>query len=92
MPIVLLTVAELVVPVQDNADDRIRRIGDRLGDKEALAVREDVPGAIGEWRCDCARKREKSLGCSVTRIFNLMFDIPTFQRPSGSLFIGARAR
>ena len=29
---------------------------------------------------------------SLTRIFNLMFDIPTFQRPSASLFIGARAR
>ena len=28
----------------------------------------------------------------LTRIFNLMFDIPTFQRPSASLFIGARAR
>ena len=27
-----------------------------------------------------------------TRIFNLMFDIPTFQRLSASLFIGARAR
>ena len=27
-----------------------------------------------------------------TRIFNLMFYIPTFQRPSASLFIGARAR
>ena len=26
------------------------------------------------------------------RIFNLMFYIPTFQRPSASLFIGARAR
>ena len=26
------------------------------------------------------------------RIFNLMFDIPTFQRLSASLFIGARAR
>ena len=28
----------------------------------------------------------------LARIFNLMFDIPTFQRPSASLFIGARAR
>ena len=28
----------------------------------------------------------------AARIFNLMFDIPTFQRPSASLFIGARAR
>ena len=28
----------------------------------------------------------------LTRIFNLMFDIPTFQRLSASLFIGARAR
>ena len=28
----------------------------------------------------------------LSRIFNLMFDIPTFQRPSASLFIGARAR
>ena len=27
-----------------------------------------------------------------TRIFNLMFYIPTFQRPSASLFIGARTR
>ena len=29
---------------------------------------------------------------TLTRIFNLMFDIPTFQRLSASLFIGARAR
>ncbi len=28
----------------------------------------------------------------LARIFNLMFYIPTFQRPSASLFIGARAR
>ncbi len=28
----------------------------------------------------------------LSRIFNLMFYIPTFQRPSASLFIGARAR
>ena len=28
----------------------------------------------------------------LARIFNLMFDIPIFQRPSASLFIGARAR
>ena len=28
----------------------------------------------------------------LARILNLMFDIPTFQRPSASLFIGARAR
>ena len=34
---------------------------------------------------ECARKL-------LARIFNLMFDIPTFQRPSASLFIGARAR
>ena len=36
-----------------------------------------------------------SLICMVylfARIFNLMFDIPTFQRLSASLFIGARAR
>ena len=31
-------------------------------------------------------------GYVLTRIFNLMFYIPTFQRPSASLFIGARAR
>ena len=31
-------------------------------------------------------------GTLLARIFNLMFDIPTFQRPSASLFIGARAR
>ena len=29
---------------------------------------------------------------AFARIFNLMFYIPTFQRPSASLFIGARAR
>ncbi len=29
---------------------------------------------------------------AFSRIFNLMFYIPTFQRPSASLFIGARAR
>ena len=28
----------------------------------------------------------------LTRIFNLMYDLPTFQRPSASLFIGARSR
>ena len=32
------------------------------------------------------------IGLLYTRIFNLMFYIPTFQRPSASLFIGARAR
>ncbi len=34
----------------------------------------------------------KALAKRLTRIFNLMFYIPTFQRPSASLFIGARAR
>ena len=33
-----------------------------------------------------------SIQIVYTRIFNLMFDIPTFQRLSASLFIGARAR
>ena len=32
------------------------------------------------------------LAVLLPRIFNLMFYIPTFQRPSASLFIGARAR
>ncbi len=39
---------------------------------------------------DCALQ-PRVLGF-VARIFNLMFYIPTFQRPSASLFIGARAR
>ncbi len=35
---------------------------------------------------------EMGRAVDYTRIFNLMFYIPTFQRPSASLFIGARAR
>ncbi len=35
---------------------------------------------------------DKNLADLRPRIFNLMFYIPTFQRPSASLFIGARAR
>ena len=34
----------------------------------------------------------ETIGYFSARIFNLMFYIPTFQRPSASLFIGARAR
>ena len=35
---------------------------------------------------------EMPLKAIIPAFFNLMFDIPTFQRPSASLFIGARAR
>ena len=38
------------------------------------------------------RKTVEALESLYPRIFNLMFYIPTFQRPSASLFIGARAR
>ena len=36
--------------------------------------------------------KDLAIGVPRARIFNLMFYIPTFQRPSASLFIGARAR
>ena len=37
--------------------------------------------------------RDRSQGRILfARIFNLMYDLPTFQRPSACLFIGARSR
>ena len=34
----------------------------------------------------------ESAGLQLTRIFNLMYELQTIQRPSASLLIGARAR
>ena len=58
-----------------------------------------------DWVLSAARKGKLSGGLGqsanfatghlrnlLTRIFNLMYDLPTFQRPSASLFIGARSR
>ncbi len=54
----------------------------RLGEPAA------VLDEISEWT-----KKAVAEGAElIPRIFNLMFYIPTFQRPSASLFIGARAR
>ena len=48
--------------------------------------------AKAKWATDKIEALEQNLKMFVTRIFNLMFDMPTFQRLSASLFIGARAR
>ena len=61
--------------------------GGPCGDPHALSS-EDV----GKMTADGSLRVGVSVVSELTRIFNLMFYIPTFQRPSASLFIGARAR
>ena len=51
-----------------------------------------VYGTLQATELEPHRLRLELTESTLTRIFNLMFDIPTFQRPSASLFIGARAR
>ncbi len=43
-------------------------------------------------RVNAEVRQDAAVDDTLARIFNLMYDLPTFQRPSASLFIGARSR
>ncbi len=51
-----------------------------------------MPGVDGYEVCREIRRADPAVPIIFTRIFNLMYELQTIQRPSASLLIGARAR
>ena len=85
--------------IADHHNDRIRKVAPEgvIETLSTAATTDPVQDLIGPGRLWKPRGVTVDENGNVyvfhlTRIFNLMFDIPTFQRPSASLFIGARAR
>ena len=87
----------------DISYESVRRWFLKFGAPVAQNLRHMRPIPNGYWHLDemvivirgqryCLWRAIDNGGEVLARIFNLMFDIPTFQRPSASLFIGARAR
>ena len=79
---------------QDPNDEPAALLLKRIALQRRKLLEEGVPNEA-EARTQLKKQKAQRVPLELKRlprIFNLMFYIPTFQRPSASLFIGARAR
>ena len=65
-------------------------VPDVISDSERAAMRQAMHETLAAEK-EIARRFRSQTEDLLARIFNLMYDLPTFQRPSASLLIGVQA-